>query len=119
MLGKSTAAGATAAGASAGVGALAGSTRGAGATATVLGASACLAVSTFGSGAFSFAGPGFFSFTATTVSSLSLLPSIPSRAARKKIPTTSKVWKTTEIARLTFDELDFLRSDIALVANAK
>src|SRR5260221_14730219 len=55
-----------------------------------LGASAVFGVSTLGSTGFSLGGSGFFSFgTIVTVSCLSFLPRMPSRAAKKTNTETS------------------------------
>src|SRR6266403_1227340 len=100
------------AGASAGGGAVVSAFGGAAATA-VLGVSAGLAGSTFGSGGLAFGGSGFFSFgTMVTVICLSFLPRIPSRAAKKKTARASVPWITAEMIRLTFDELRVLRLGI-------
>src|SRR5216683_2739141 len=81
---------------------------GGGAT-TALAASAGFGVSTFGSAGFSLGGSGFFSLgTIVTVSCLSFLPNMPSRAAKKKTAKIRRLWKTNEMMRLTLDEFFFL-----------
>src|SRR6266446_4614218 len=112
--GKLTGAGATA-GAAPAAGGGAAAAIGGGAT-TALATSAGFGVSTFGSAGFSLGGSGFFSLgTIVTVSCLSFLPNMPSRAAKKKTTAISVPWNMKEKIRLTFDELRFLRWIITLL----